>query len=470
MNTMKVKKEIFIMKTIKVSIIDENTLALLEDAKKGDTISLKDLHEHDIDKSNISDVIKSKIKADVEQELEKLKTQLLTEKEKDLEVAILQKEKELKEQIEGITKKEYEKHNDELTELKVQLEKLTLENSTLKEQSKKDVEFATTTIESKYQKDLMDKEYAIKKLEGEKQTIEENTKNKMLLEFTEKENNYKAELNTKDKEIDLLKDMRLKQSTKMLGETLERHCDLAFEQIRLALPENVQFGKDTVATEGSLGDRIYREFDNEGNEVLSIMFEMKNEADETKTKHKNEDFLKELDKDRNQKKCEYAVLVSLLEKDNDMYDGIYTVPQTKFRDMFVVRPQDFTKIIMWLRGVNTKIAATRTELAIVRNYNVDVANFEAKFNDVRDKFGKHYNSAIEKHNNAVDEIDKIIKELTKMRDFLTGSDRQLKLALNDLDDLTVKKLAKNSPSILALTTGSEKNTKKKKMNNSKGEK
>ena len=452
------------MKTVKVSIIDENTLSLLEDAQKGDTISLKDLHERDIDKSSISDVVKNKIKTDVEQELKKLKEQLDAEKQKDLEVAVLQKEKELKEQMEVTAKEEHKKHENELTDLKVQLEKLSIENNTLKEQTKKDVELATKNIESKYQKDITDKEYAIKKLEDEKQTIEENTKNKMLLEFTEKENNYKTELSNKDKEIGLLKDMRLKQSTKMLGETLEKHCDLAFEQIRLALPETVQFGKDTDAKEGSLGDRIYREFDNEGNEILSIMFEMKNEADETKTKHKNEDFLKELDKDRNQKKCEYAVLVSLLEKDNDMYDGIYTVPPTKFKDMFIVRPQDFTKIIMWLRGVNTKIASTRTELAVVRNYNVDVANFEAKFEEVRDKFGKHYNSAIDKHNSAVDEIDKIIKELTKMRDFLTGSDRQLKLALNDLDDLTVKKLAKNSPSILALATGTEQNTKKKKSN------
>ena len=362
------------MKTVKVSIIDENTLSLLEDAKKGDIISLKDLHERDIDKSNISDIVKSKIKSDVEMEIEKLKAQMLEEKEKDLKVVALQKEKELKEKMEGVTKEEYEKYKNETTDLKVQLEKLTIENNTLKEQNKKDVELATKTIESKYQKDLTDKEYAIKKLEDEKKTIEENTKNKMLLEFTEIENNYKSEIITKDKEIDLLKDMRLKQSTKMLGETLEKHCDLAFEQIRLALPETVQFGKDTDAKEGSMGDRIYREFDNEGNEILSIMFEMKNEADETKTKHKNEDFFKELDKDRNQKKCEYAVLVSLLEKDNDMYDGIYTVPPTKYRDMFVVRPQDFTKIIMWLRGVNAKIAATRTELEVVRNYNIDVSN------------------------------------------------------------------------------------------------
>ena len=406
------------MKTVKVSIIDENTLSLLEDAKKGDIISLKDLHERDIDKSNISDIVKSKIKSDVEMELEKLKAQMLEEKEKDLKVVALQKEKELKEKMEGVTKEEYEKYKNETTDLKVQLEKLTIENNTLKEQNKKDVELATKTIESKYQKDLTDKEYAIKKLEDEKKTIEENTKNKMLLEFTEIENNYKSEIITKDKEIDLLKDMRLKQSTKMLGETLEKHCDLAFEQIRLALPETVQFGKDTDAKEGSMGDRIYREFDNEGNEILSIMFEMKNEADETKTKHKNEDFFKELDKDRNQKKCEYAVLVSLLEKDNDMYDGIYTVPPTKYRDMFVVRPQDFTKIIMWLRGVNAKIAATRTELEVVRNYNIDVSNFEKKFDEVRDKFGKHYAAAVDKHNSAVDEIDKIIKQLTKMREFL----------------------------------------------------
>lgn len=458
-----------IMKTVKVSIIDENTLSLLEDANKGDIISLKDLHERDIDKSNISDVVKAKIQSDVETELKKLKAQMNEEKEKDLKIVVLQKEKELKEKMEGITKEEYEKYKNETAELKVQLEKLTIENNTLKEQNKKDIELATKTVESKYQKDITDKEYAIKKLEDEKKNIEENTKNKMLLEFTEKENNYKSEIITKDKEIDLLKDMRLKQSTKMLGETLEKHCDLAFEQIRLALPETIQFGKDTDAKEGSMGDRIYREFDNEGNEVLSIMFEMKNEADETKTKHKNEDFFKELDKDRNQKKCEYAVLVSLLEKDNDMYDGIYTVPPTKYKDMFVVRPQDFTKIIMWLRGVNAKIAATRTELEVVRNYNIDVSNFEMKFNEVRDKFGKHYSAAVDKHNSAVDEIDKIIKQLTKMREFLTGSDRQLKLALNDLDDLTVKKLAKNSPSILALASGSEEKPKAKSKKANKNE-
>ena len=460
-----------IMKTVKVSIIDENTLSLLEDANKGDIISLKDLHERDIDKSNISDVVKARIQADVEAELKKLKAQMIEEKEKDLKVVALQKEKELKEKMEGITKEEYEKYKNETTELKVQLEKLTIENNTLKEQNKKDVEIATKTIESRYQKDLTDKEYAIKKLEDEKQTIEENIKNKMLLEFNEKENNYKSEIVIKNREIDLLEDMRLTQSTKLLGVTFDKHCDLAFEQIRLALPETIQFGKDTDAKEGSMGDRIYREFDNEGNEILSIMFEMKNEADETKTKHKNEDFFKELDKDRNQKKCEYAVLVSLLEKDNDMYDGIYTVPPTKYKDMFVVRPQDFTKIIMWLRGVNAKIAATRTELEVVRNYNIDVSNFETKFNEVRDKFGKHYSAAVDKHNSAVDEIDKIIKQLTKMREFLTGSDRQLKLALNDLDDLTVKKLAKNSPSILALASGSGEKTKnRRKKANETGEK
>ena len=454
------------MKTVKVSIIDENTLSLLEDAEKGDIILLNNLHERDIDKSNISDIVKSKIKSDVEMELEKLKAQMQEEKEKDLKVLALQKENELKEKFEEKTKEEYEKYKNETTDLKVQLEKLTTENNTLKEQNKKDVELATKTIESKLKSDITAKDFTIKQLKDENKKIEESTKNKLLLEFNEKENTYKAEILTKNKEIDLLKDMRLKQSTKMLGETLEKHCDLAFEQIRLALPETVQFGKDTDAKEGSMGDRIYREFDSEGNEILSIMFEMKNEADETKTKHKNEDFFKELDKDRNQKKCEYAVLVSLLEKDNDMYDGIYTVPPTKYRDMFVVRPQDFTKIIMWLRGVSAKIASTRTELEMVRNYNIDVSNFEMKFNDVRDKFAKHYSTAVDKHNSAVEEIDKIIKQLMKMRDFLTGSDRQLKLALNDLDDLTVKKLAKNSPSILALASGNEskpttKNKKKK---------
>jgi hypothetical protein len=379
------------MNKIKVNIKDKDTLELQEDGKKGDVIDLSALDGADI--SSVTAEIKKAARKEVEREMEDLRA-------KELENELLKQEKALKDKY--LTQiRETEKEND----------RLKGDNEQLKEIRERDVN-------------------------AERQKWE-------LIVATQ-EVELKTEIDGKNKEIDLLKDLRLKQSTKMLGETLERHCDLSFETIRGFLPSSVQYGKDTDAKEGSMGDRIYREFDG-GNEILSIMFEMKNEADKTATKKNNEHFYKELDKDRKQKGCEYAVLVSLLEKDNDMFDGIYTVPE--YKDMFVIRPQDFTKIIMWLRGVNNKLAESRTELAVVRNRNVDIAEFEKKFNDVRDKFGKHYSTAVDKHNSAVEEIDKIIKELTKMRDYLTGSDRQLQLALNDLDDLTVENLAKKSPSI-----------------------
>jgi hypothetical protein len=379
---------------IKVSIKNKNTLELQEDGRKGDVIDLSALNGADI--SAVTVEIKNIARKEVEKEIAELK-------DKELENELLKQEKELK-----------DKYLTQIRETQKENDKLKADKDRLQEDKERDV------------------------------TAE---RQKWEIIVSNKEKELTTEIESKNKEIDLLKDLRLKQSTKMLGETLERHCDVSFETIRGFLPTSIYYGKDTDAKEGSMGDRIYREFDGDENEVLSIMFEMKNEADKTMTKQKNEHFFKELEKDRTQKKCEYAVLVSLLEKDNDIYDGIYTVPG--YKDMFVIRPQDFTKIIMWLRGVNNKLASARNELAVVRNHNIDIAEFENKFVEVRDKFGKHYSSAVDKHNSAVEEIDKIIKELTKMRDYLTGSDRQLQLALNDLDDLTVENLAKKSPSIKA---------------------
>lgn len=383
------------MSKVKVSIKDKDTLELQQDANKGDYIDLSDLDAADI--SAVTDSIKAVAKKEVEKELMDLKA-------KELEAELLKQEKEIKEQFQN-----------QITKMEVENNKLDL------------------ALENQNKEIIRLKEEKIQAIETEKQALELA---------------HKSELDLRDKKISLLEDMRLKQSTKMLGETLEKHCDIVFESIRGFLPDSIEYGKDTDASEGSLGDRIYREFDENGNEVLSIMFEMKNESDETATKKKNEQFLKELDKDRTQKKCEYAVLVSLLEKDNEMYDGIYTVPNSKFKDMFIIRPQHFTQIIMWLRNVMQKVSISRMELVAIKQRDIDITEFDNKFNQVREKFGKHYTSAIEKHTSAVDEIDKIIKQLSKMRDYLTGSDRQLQLAVNDLDDLTVKKLAKNSPSIL----------------------
>ncbi|MDD4575232.1 MAG: DUF2130 domain-containing protein [Bacteroidales bacterium] len=383
------------MAKVKVIIKDKNTLELQEDAKRGDFIDLRDLDVADI--SAITESIKAVAKKEIEKEFTNLK-------EKELETALLKQEKEIKEQIQNqITAMEVEKYKLDLV-IKNQNEQI----DKLKEDEKKEIESARQALS--------------------------------LV--------HKSEIEQRDKEISLLKDMRLKQSTKMLGETLEKHCDLAFETIRGFLPDTIEYGKDTIASEGSLGDRIYREFDENENEILSIMFEMKNEADATATKKTNESFLKELDKDRNQKKCEYAVLVSLLEKDNGMYEGIYTVPSSKFKDMFVIRPQHFTQIIMWLRNVTQKVATSRNELMIIQQRDRDYTEFDNQAKMVVDKFNKHYLAGVEKHNTAIDEIDKTIKSLTKMRELLLGSDKQLRLASEDLENLTVKKLAKNSPSIL----------------------
>ena len=450
------------MKKVKVSIVDENTLSLLEDANKGDIISLKDLHEEDIDKTNINNSIKEKIKTDVENELEKVKKQLNAEKKNEIEIILLQKEKELKEETEAKTKEEYKKYNNETTELKVKLEKLNLENNTLKEQKQKDIELAVITMESKYKEDIKDKEYSIKKLEEEKNQSEENIKNKLMLELNEKETEHKYELQLKDREIAELKDLNLRKSTKMIGETLEKHCELEFNKIRELFPTNIYFEKDNNATTGSKGDYIYKECDEDGEVLLSIMFEMKNEVDTTATKHRNQDFFKELDKDRKEKNCEYAVLVSLLEKENDLYnDGIYIVPDSMYKDMYVIRPQYFIQIITLLRKTCKKTMELKAEIEKIKERNLDITNFEDNLLDFKDKFGRNYRLASEKFKSAIDKIDKTIDNLQKIKIDLLGSDDNLRLANNKLDDLTIKKLAKNSPSLLKIEGDVESKPKRK---------
>jgi hypothetical protein len=243
-----------------------------------------------------------------------------------------------------------------------------------------------------------------------------------------------------------LKEMRSRMSTKMIGESLEVHCENEFNKLKPIAFPNAQFGKDNqVSSSGSKGDYIYREYNDENIEILSIMFEMKNEDDETATKQKNKDFFKELDKDRHEKNCEYAVLVSLLEKENEYYDDIVTV--SEYQKMYSIRPQHFITIIGFLRQGNLKSQELRKTILTLKNQNIDVTNFEANMNSFKDAFARNYSLASDQFSKAIEEIDKTIEHLNKVKENLLKSDNNLRLANNKASDLTIKRLTANSPSV-----------------------
>jgi hypothetical protein len=253
----------------------------------------------------------------------------------------------------------------------------------------------------------------------------------------------------KDEEIALRKDMKLKLSTKMIGETLEQHCETEFNKLRATAFQNAYFEKDNDSSSGSKGDFIYKENDEHGNEIISIMFEMKNESDTTVTKKRNEDFFKELDKDRTEKKCEYAVLVSLLEAESDYYNtGIVDVSH-KFSKMYVIRPQFFIPIITLLRNASMSSMQYKAELSLIKNQNIDITNFEENINAFKVGFAKNYELASRQFKTAIDEIDKTIDHLQKTKDALHASVNNLRLANNKAEDLTIKKLTNGNPTMKA---------------------
>lgn len=271
-------------------------------------------------------------------------------------------------------------------------------------------------------------------------------KNEYLLKEQNLKSNYEDKLKNKDEQIAYYRDFKAKQSTKMIGESLEVHCSTEFNKLR-PLFGNVYFEKDNDAQTGSKGDFIFREYDDEGTEIISIMFEMKNEADKTATKHKNEDFLKELDKDRKEKKCEYAVLVSLLEIDNEYYNtGIVDVTH-KYQKMYVIRPQFFIPLITLLRNAALNTLSYKKELAIIQNQNIDISHFEDNMNAFKEGFSRNYRLASEKFKKAIDEIDKTIDHLQKTKDALLSSENNLRLANNKAEDLTIKRLVNGSPTM-----------------------
>jgi len=298
---------------------------------------------------------------------------------------------------------------------------------------------------------------AIRELERQKDKLSNDLKSsEMEKELLEKslQADYKRELEAKaqiikyrDEEIERLKDYKQKLSTKMIGETLEQHCETEFNKLRATAFPTAYFEKDNDSSGGTKGDYIFKESDDNGNEIISIMFEMKNENDTTATKKKNEDFFAKLDKDRKEKGCEYAVLVTLLEADNDFYNtGIVDVSY-KYDKMYVIRPQFFIPMITLLRNAGMKSLEYKAELNIIRNQNIDIANFEEKMNDFKTGFARNYELASRKFKLAIDEIDKTIKHLEKTKAALLSSENNLRLANNKADDLTIKKLTYSNPTM-----------------------
>ncbi len=391
----------------------------------------KEFHQemHDkleqIRKQNEKDIVieKSKIESNYkellskkQQELELLNQKLIsTEDVKNL--AIITAEGKYKDQVTNKDKK--------ILELQAKIEGLN-----------KDKELEKQSALSKIEKELIEMrnllELEKKQKEIEKSSIEEK---------------YKEQLKIKDETIAFYKDFKARQSTKMLGESLEQHCEIVFNQIRTVAFPNAIFEKDNDSKLGSKGDYIYRETDENGNEIISIMFEMKNENDTTATKKKNKDFFKELDKDRNQKQCEYAILVSLLERDDELYNNGIVDVSYEYPKMFVIRPQFFIPIISILRNSSMNSLKYKQEVALMRKQNIDITNFEEHLETFKAGFARNYDLASRKFKTAIDEIDKTIERLKKTKDALLSSENNLRLANDKAENLTLKKLLKNNPTM-----------------------
>ena len=305
---------------------------------------------------------------------------------------------------------------------------------------------AVNQANSEKERELAEKDILISKLKGE--IASKDNENKLKTQALKEQ--YEEKIKLKDEQIEYYRDFKAKQSTKMVGESLEQHCDYEFNKIRASAFPNAYFEKDNDARSGSKGDFIFRDMDENGTEFISIMFEMKNETDTTSTKKKNEDFFKELDKDRREKNCEYAVLVSLLEIDNELYNtGIVDVSY-KYPKMYVVRPQFFIPIITLLRNAAMNSLEYRQELETIRHQNIDISNFEEKMNLFKEGFSRNYRLANDKFQTAIDEIDKSISHLQKIKDALISSENNLRLANDKAEDLTIKKLTRGNPTMKAL--------------------
>ena len=383
-----------------------------------------------VDESGYAQILQQVRDREFEKEVERREKELSEKRESELAIVRMEQEKEYNEQLSEKEKEIVEK--DKLIEqLKAQISNTETEKK-----------LAVTEAVQEKEKELSDKNAEITNLQNdlELQKKENELKENHILE------KHRDELQLKDEEIERLKDFKARQSTKMLGESLEQHCMNQFNQIRMTAFPNAYFEKDNDASSGSKGDFIFRE-SAEGAEFISIMFEMKNEMDETATKHKNEDFFKELDKDRNEKGCEYAVLVSMLESDNELYNNGIVDVSYRYPKMFVIRPQFFIPLISLLRNAALNSLEYQKKLVEIQNQQLDIYNFEEDLNKFKDSFAYSFRLAGDRFTDAIDGIDKTIKQLTKIRENLVKSEDHLSAANKKLDDISIKKLTKNAPSV-----------------------
>ena len=373
--------------------------------------------DFNLDEAGYADIVKQvrdhEFEAQIEQRLS------LADQEKNAALALAQSKAEQK-----LQKLAFEK-NEQINQLTAELRS---------KDSQKDLAVRDAVIKTEKQRD---------KLQGELEKAE--MKNQLAQQALE--DKYQTQIQERDAAIERLKDLKARLSTKMLGETLELHCENSFNQIRATAFQHAYFEKDNDAHTGSKGDYIFRDSDENEVEIVSIMFEMKNEADETATKKKNEDFLKELDKDRNEKNCEYAVLVSLLEQDSELYNSGIVDVSHRYPKMYVIRPQFFIPLITLLRNAALGALTYKKELALVRAQNIDITNFEAELESFKSAFGKNYDLASKQFQKAIDEIDKSIDHLNKTKDALLSSSRNLRLANDKAQDVTIKRLTKNNPTM-----------------------
>ena len=418
-----------------------------------------------IDEKDYESIAKQIRNHEFEEELQRREKEFTKEKNSELEK--LENKLNLKNTIELSNK------DKEIEKLKNDIDKKELEVSNEFKQQISDKDMEIEKLKNLIKQNETENKLALKEAVQEKESEISSLKNKIELnekEYQLKEQNLKEshekEIQTKNQEIELYKDMKMKLSTKMIGESLEQHCKTQYNEFLRPVLKNAYFEKDNDAKSGSKGDFIFRDKTDDEIEFISIMFEMKNEADETATKHKNEDFFKELDKDRREKNCEYAVLVSMLEKDNDYYNAGIVDVSYKYEKMYVIRPQSFITIINILRNAGLKSIEAKRELIQIQNQNIDISHFEENMNNFKDAFSRNFKLASDKFDTAIEEIDKSIQHLQKIKDNLLGSKNQLRLANDKAEDLSIKKLTAGSPSIAEKfeELGVEVKKKKKKAN------
>jgi hypothetical protein len=401
-----------------------------------------------VDEAGYADILKQVRDHQFEKELNKRIAIAEEQKESAIELAVEKTKSSFQKELSGKEKEIAQLKANSKSELIEKLSEKDNELADLKSkvqnfENVKELAVSKATKEIEKQRDALENEIKTKELE------KENLKNSLEQKYSTELQNKDTIIKYKDDEIARVKDMKVKLSTKMLGESLEQHCEIVFNNLRSTAFQNSYFEKDNDASSGTKGDFIFKEEDGEGNEIISIMFEMKNENDETVTKKRNEDFFVKLDKDRKDKGCEFAVLVSLLESEDEFYNiGIVDVSH-RFEKMYVVRPQFFIQIITLLRNAAMNSMKYKTELNLMRNQNVDITNFEEKINAFKTGFARNYDLASRQFTTAIDEIDKTIDHLEKTKKALLSSVNNLRLANNKADDLTIKKLTHGNPTMKA---------------------